>query len=84
MTNLAFGGHFGFSLPTHLAHVEEMEVLWILAHVMRRGRWTSPEKFSFLYFFSSLNFIAPVLSDILKATLNPNKEAKKLNIFLNN
>ena len=26
MTNLAFGGHFGFSPPTHLAHVEEMEV----------------------------------------------------------
>ena len=31
MKNLAFGGHFGFSLPTHLAHVEEMEVLWIMA-----------------------------------------------------
>ena len=30
MTNLAFGGHFGFSLPTHLAHFEEMEVLWIM------------------------------------------------------
>ena len=31
MSNLAFGGHFGFSLSTHLAHVEEMEVLWIMA-----------------------------------------------------
>ena len=31
MSNLAFGGHFGFSPPTHLAHVEEMEVLWIMA-----------------------------------------------------
>ena len=31
VTNLAFGGHFGSSLPTHLAHVEEMDVLWIMA-----------------------------------------------------
>ena len=30
MTNLAFGGHFGFSPLTYLAHVEEMEVLWIM------------------------------------------------------
>ena len=30
MGNLAFGGHFGFSPLTHLAHVEEVEVLWIM------------------------------------------------------
>ena len=30
MTNLAFGGHFGFPSITYLAHVEEMEVLWIM------------------------------------------------------
>ena len=58
MTNLAFGGHFGFSFPTHLAQVDEMEVLWIMA---QEGFWTSPEKFSFLYFFSRLNCIAPGL-----------------------
>ena len=46
MTNLAFGGHFGFPPPTYLVHVEEMEVWWIVS-----GHWTSPERFSFLYFF---------------------------------
>ena len=40
MTNLAFGGHFGIFPPIHLAHVEEMEVLWI----MTQGcLWTSQE-----------------------------------------
>ena len=58
MTNLAFGGHFGFSLPTYLAHVEEMEVLWIMTQ-----DWSLDisRKFIFLYFFSRLNFIVPGL-----------------------
>ena len=30
MTNSDFGGHFGFSPSTHLAHVEDMEVMWIM------------------------------------------------------
>ena len=30
MTNLVFGGHFRFCPLTYLAHVEEMEVLWIM------------------------------------------------------
>ena len=30
MTNLVLGGHFGFSPLRYLAHVEEVEVLWIM------------------------------------------------------
>ena len=30
MTNLVFGGHFGFSPLMYLAHVKEMKVLWIM------------------------------------------------------
>ena len=32
MTNFAFGGHFGISPLTYLAHVEEMEVLVTVTH----------------------------------------------------
>ena len=58
MTNLAFGGHFGFSLPTHLAHVEEMEVLWIMA---QEGLLNISRKIQLSLFFSRLTFITPGL-----------------------
>ena len=32
MTNWAFCWHFWISPPTHLTHVDEMEVLWIMTH----------------------------------------------------
>ena len=49
MANLAFGGHFGFSPLTHLAHVDEMEVLWIMTQAESLD--ISRKKISFLYFF---------------------------------
>ena len=56
MTNLAFGGHFGFYPPIHLAHVEEMEVLWIITQDVSLD--ISRKKSAF-YIFSRLNFYAP-------------------------
>ena len=47
MTNLAFGGHFGFYPPIHLAHVEEMEVLWIITQEVSLDN--SRKKISFLH-----------------------------------
>ena len=61
MTNLAFGGHFGFSLPTYLAHVEEMEVLWIMT---QDGSLDISRKIQLSLFFSRLNFIAPGLMSL--------------------
>ena len=58
MSNLAFGGHFGFSPPTHLAHVEEMEVLWIMA---QERLLDISRKIQLSLFFSRLNCIAPGL-----------------------
>ena len=48
MTNSVFGGHFGFSLLTHLAHVEEMEVLWIMT---QKGSLNISRKIQLSLFF---------------------------------
>ena len=49
MTNLAFGGHFGFPPLTYLAHVEEMEVLWIMT---QEGSLNISRKIQLSLFFS--------------------------------
>ena len=54
MTNLAFGGHFGFPPSTHFS---TCPIDGGYVDYDRRGYWTFQEKFSFLYFFSRLNFI---------------------------
>ena len=59
MTNLAFGVLFEFSLPPHLAHVEEMAILWI---VTQKVSLDISRKIQLSLFFSRLNFIAPGLS----------------------
>ena len=53
MTNLAFGGHFGVSPPTYLAHVEEMEVLWIMSQEVLLD---ISRKIHLSTFFSRLNW----------------------------
>ena len=58
MTNLVFGGHFGFSPLTYLAHVEEMEVLWIMTQDVSLD---ISRKIQISTLFSRLNFIAPGL-----------------------
>ena len=54
MTNLAFGGNFGFPPLTYLAHVEEMEVLWIMT---QDGSLDISRKNQLSLFFSRLTFI---------------------------
>ena len=49
MTNLVFGGHFGFSPLTYLAHVEGMEVLWIMT---QEGSLNISRKIQLSLFFS--------------------------------
>ena len=55
MTNLAFGGYFGFSPPTYLSHVEEMGVLCIIP---QEGSLDISRKNSAFSIFSMLSFIA--------------------------
>ena len=65
MTNLVFGGHFGFSPLTYLAHVEEMEVLWIMT---QEGSLNISRKIQLSLFFlgSPISYrIAPGLIDVI-------------------
>ena len=58
MTNLAFGVHFGFSPPTHLACLAHVEYKFFRITT----QWTSAGKFSLIsLFFSRWYSIAPGL-----------------------